>query len=437
MAFSPGGVEIPYESGSYSIQVKLTRDAILNDAETLYEAAFQYDDVFVKADILHKGKNGWELYEVKSSTALKDIYGPDVSLQYYVLNGSGISVARACLAHINNGYVRYGDIDPSRFFTIVDMTDAVRQLQTAVRGEVAAQKEMLKGDVPTTDIGPWCSDPYDCDFTGHCWQHIPEVSVFSLRGNRKLRFALYDRGIIRLDDVMPEELPPPQRQQVEAMRGQEVYVNRDEIRAFLDSLRYPLYFLDFETFADAVPRFDGIRPFQNVPYQYSLHVMDNSFAPLRHFEYLALPGIDPRRELTDKLMNEIPENACVLAYVAGFEKGMLQNLAAWTPGYMNKIEQIAGNIIDLAYPFQKRFLYHWKFNGSYSIKSVLPALVPDVGYEGMEIRDGEMAGIAYARMCRTRDEAEIAKIRKALLDYCRLDTYAMVKLFEVLKNHLR
>jgi hypothetical protein len=433
----PGGIEIPFEAGSYAQQVKLTQEAIEKGVETIYEASFSYDGVFVKVDILHKGKSGWELYEVKSSTGFKDIYQPDISVQYYVVNGPGIPVTRVSLIHINNQYVRQGDIDPFELFTIVDMTDQVEASQSAIREEIKRQKEMLAGEVPSIDIGPWCSDPFDCDFTGHCWQHIPEMSVFSLRGNRALTFELYNRGIVNLDNVEPDKLPAAQRQQVEAIREKTIYSREDEIRDFLDSLWYPLYFLDFETFADSVPRFDGIRPYQNVPFQYSLHYLEDASAPLGHYEYLAQPGTDSRRELTEKLISQIPDNACVLAYVASFEKGVLQDLARWLPEYADKIERITSNLIDLAYPFQKRLLYHWQFNGSYSIKSVLPALVPELGYDGMEIRNGEMAGIAYARMQKSSDQEEIEQIRTALLDYCRLDTFAMVKLLEALKNFLR
>lgn len=430
----PGGIEIPFEAGNYDMQVRLTRDAIAQGAETLYEASFSYDGIFVKADILHNGKSGWELYEVKSSTGFKDIYQPDISVQSYVVNGAGIPVTRAFLVHINNQYVRQGDIDPFELFTIVDMTHSAVENQPTIREEIQKQKEMLTGDVPPIDIGHWCSDPYDCDFTGHCWQHIPEMSVFSLRGNSVLTFDLYNRGIVSLDDVVPSELPAAQRQQVEAIREKTIYHRKDEIRDFLDSLWYPLYFLDFETFADAMPRFDGIRPYQNVPYQYSLHYLEDASAPLQHHEYLAQPGIDQRKELTAKLVSQIPDNACVLAYVASFEKGILVDLALWSPEHTDKIERITSNLVDLAYPFQRRLLYHWQFNGSYSIKSVLPALVPELGYDNMEIRDGEMAGLAYAKMQKSGDPEEIEQIRKALLDYCRLDTFAMVKLLEALRT---
>jgi hypothetical protein len=299
----PGGIEIPFEAGNYDMQVRLTQDAIAQGAETIYEASFNYDGIFVKADILHKGQSGWELYEVKSSTGFKDIYQPDISVQYYVVNGAGIALNKAFLVHINNQYVRRGDIDPFELFTIVDMTDSVEASQFSVKEEIGKQKEMLMGELPAIDIGPWCSNPYDCDFKGHCWQHIPQMSVFSLRGNRVLQYSLYSQGIVSLDDVVPSELPVAQRQQVEALCERTISVQKDAIRDFLDSLWYPLYFLDFETFADAIPRFDGIRPYQNVPYQYSLHYLEDESAPLGHHEYLARPGIDPRKELTEMLMS--------------------------------------------------------------------------------------------------------------------------------------
>jgi hypothetical protein len=149
----PGGIEIPFEAGSYAQQVRLTQDAITNGAETIYEASFNYDGIFVKVDILHKGKGGWELYEVKSSTGFKDIYHPDISVQYYAVNGAGIHVTRAYLIYINNQYVRRGEIDPFELFTIFDMTDSVEASQISVKEEIARQKEMLVGNVPSIDIG--------------------------------------------------------------------------------------------------------------------------------------------------------------------------------------------------------------------------------------------------------------------------------------------
>jgi hypothetical protein len=430
----PGGLTIPYDPDSYERQVELTREAIEKGITTLYEASFQFENVFVKVDILHKEKDGWALYEVKSATSVKDVYIPDAAVQYYVVKGTGLPVSRVFLVHINNQYVREGDIEVEKLFAINDVTLEVRQIQDTIEGELDTQKTMLRGDIPHIDIGLYCSDPYDCDFIGHCWEHIPEGSVFSIRGSKALPFTLYNRGIIHLKDVPIHMLSTNQRLQVEAALEKKVLISKEAIEDFLGSLWYPLYFLDFETMNAAIPPFDGTRPYQQVPYQYSLHVLEREGAPLKHHEYLAPPGVDPRKELAAKLLVEIPDDACVLAYVAGFEKGILKDLAGYLPEFEGKIGRIIGNMADLALPFQKRYLYHWRFDGSYSLKAVLPTLMPDLTYDNMEIRNGDMAMQAYTRMQVSHDPAEIERIRKALLAYCSLDTLAMVKIVEKLRK---
>jgi hypothetical protein len=430
----PGGLNIPYDPDNYEKQVELTREAIEKGITTLYEAAFQFDNVFVKVDILHKGKDGWNLYEVKSSTSMKDVYTPDAAVQYYVVKGSGLPISRVLLVHINNQYVREGDIEVDKLFTINDVTCEVQQMQNTIEGELDTQKTMLRGDIPRIDIGPYCHNPYDCDFMGHCWKHIPDGSVFSIKGSKAFPFTLYNRGIIHLKDVPVHMLSANQRLQIEATLEKKIVISKESIKDFLDTLWYPLYFLDFETFSTPVPLFDGTRPYQQIPYQYSLHVLENEGSTLKHHEYLAPPGVDPRKELAVKLLSEIPDDACVIAYVAGFEKGILKNLAEYFPEFKTKINRITENMADLALPFRERNLYHWQFNGSYSLKAVLPALIPDLTYDNMEIHNGGMAMQAYTEMQVSHDQTEIERIRKALLEYCKLDTLAMVRIVEKLKE---
>ena len=430
----PGGITIPYDPDNYDRQVALTKEAIAKGTTTLYEAAFQFDGVFVKVDILRKGKDGWDIYEVKSSTSIKDIYIPDAAVQYYVVKGSGLPVSRAFLVHINNQYVREGEIEVDKLFTINDVTLEVQQMQDTVAGELDTQKTMLRGDIPQIDIGPYCHEPYDCDFIGHCWSHIPEDSVFTIRGSKPLPFTLYNRGIILLKDVPVHMLSASQKLQVEALLEKKVIIAKEAVRDFLDALWYPLYFLDFETFGTPIPLFDGTRPYQQIPYQYSLHYLEHEDADLKHHEYLAEPKIDPREELIKKLANEIPHNACILAYNAGFEAGILKGLSEWLPRYREEIDTILNNLRDLSIPFRKKDIYHWQFRGSYSLKSVLPALVPDLSYQDMEIQDGDMAMQAYFRMQESDDPVETERLRNALLEYCRLDTLGMVRIVQIMRN---
>jgi len=297
---------------------------------------------------------------------------------------------------------------------------------------------MLKGNMPEIDIGKYCSDPYVCNFKGYCWEHIPKDSIFDLRGKGIDKFELYKQGIVNLRDVRKDLLSRDQRIQLEGALEKKSILNKDRVRKFLDSLWYPLYFLDFETtFMNPIPMFDGTRPYQEVPFQYSLHYLENENSELKHNEYLAPFGVDPRKELVERLLNEIPNDACVLVYNKNFEAKILKGLKGWFPEYTEQISNILNNLRDLMNPFGKKDIYYWQFNGSYSIKNVLPVLVPELSYAGMEISDGEMAANAYFQMQASKDSAEIERIRKALLEYCKLDSLAMVRIVEKLKELLR
>ena len=428
----PGGVAIPFGKGTLSKQLSLTKSEIEKGTNTLYEAAFVHDNVFVKVDILHKGKMGWELYEVKSSTGEKDVYLDDVAIQYYVLKGAGLPVSKAFLVHINNKYVRKGKIDVKKLFEIIDCTKRVKNKQDSVKKELAKQKKMLEGDIPEIDIGKYCSAPYNCDFQGHCWQHIPENSIFDLRGHGVNKFDLYKQGIVHLKDVPADSLNRNQGIQANATLKKKNVIDKDKIKKFIESLWYPLYFLDFETFDCAIPPYDNLRPYQKVPFQYSLDYLEKKGGKIGHYEYLAPPNTDPREEIITRLIKEIPQDACVLAYNMSFEKGVLKQLAEWFPKYKGKIDRIISNIRDLAAPFRSKDYYHYKMNGSFSMKIVLPILVPELSYDDMDICEGGMASEAYLKMCQSPDSTENEQIRKALLEYCGLDTLGMVRILEKL-----
>ncbi|HME45216.1 MAG TPA: DUF2779 domain-containing protein [Syntrophorhabdales bacterium] len=433
----PGGVEVPYEGLSLQEQLDMTAAEIQKGTQTIYEAAFSYDNVFMKADILHKGKGGWELYEVKQSTEVKEVYVHDVALQYHVLEGSGLPVSKAFIVHINNQYVRRGAIKVDKLFALEDLSGRVKDKQVFVAEELGRMRNMLTRALPVIDIGAWCDDPYECDFKGHCWQHIPEDSVFTLKGKGADQFDLYRQGIIRLEQVPLHLLNAAQRMQVEFFLQKKESVNKEAVREFLDTLWYPLYFLDFETFMSPIPPFDGTRPYQQIPYQFSIHFLEHEGAELQHYEFLAAPNVDPREELTRRLVAEIPDDACVVAYNSSFEARILKELAEWLPKYASTIEKIVSNMRDLMAPFRRRDVYHWRMKGSYSQKEVLPALVPDLSYEGMEVADGGMAMQAYFTMCGAKDPSEVNRIRSSLLEYCKLDTLGMVRLLEKLREFVQ
>jgi hypothetical protein len=222
-----------------------------------------------------------------------------------------------------------------------------------------------------------------------------------------------------------------QRQQVEATVKMKNTIDKKKIGEFFQTLSYPLYFLDFETFMSAIPLYDDVNPYQKLPFQYSLHYQKKKGGKLYHTEFLAEPGIDPRKPLLEQLMDDIPEDVCILTYNMSFEKGVLTELAARYPKHKQIIDKWTKNIQDLMVPFRQRYVYYWKFKGSYSIKNVLPVLVPKLSYNELEIADGGAAMDAYHQMCAAEDKPEaLAQIRDNLLAYCKLDTLAMVRILD-------
>jgi hypothetical protein len=429
----PGGTEVPYEGLSFPDQLTRTRQLIDSGAEVIYEASFSFSAIFVKVDILVRDGEAWQIHEVKMGTGVKDVNLDDVAVQHYVLNGCGLTVSRCFLVHIDNSYVRQGALEIDKLFASEDISLRVLARLQSMPEIVAELRATLRGGhEPAIDIGPYCTDPYECDFIPYCWRHIPEDSIFDLRGNGVNKFDLYRRGIIRLAEVPLDELNPAQRQQAEATLNRQDAINPLQIQAFLDTLWYPLCHLDFETFNTPIPKFDDTRPYQQVPFQFSLHIQQQAGSEARHFEYLAPPGVDPRRELLEQLLAAIPAEACVLTYNQAFEKGILRDLAGLFPDLAEAIEVRLANVRDLMVPFRRRDLYRWQMRGSYSIKEVLPAMVPELSYARLAIADGMAAMQAYHEMCALDDPAALARLRRAMLEYCRLDTLAMVRILEEL-----
>lgn len=436
----PNGVEVPYEGMKVSQQLAMTEKEISKGTTTIYEAAFKYAGIFAKVDILHSGPDGWELYEVKGSTGVKEVYLNDIAVQYFIAVGAGLKISKANIVYINNTYTRNGDIDVHGIFYIEDVTDIIHEKQDYIAGEIKRQQEMLATSMPSIDIGPHCFDTYECSFHGHCWQHIPSPSVFDFADIGKPdAFALYRQRIVKMQDVPTEDLGWRQLLQCDGVIHKKNHFDQAAVTQFLEALWYPLAFLDFETTClTAVPLFDGTKPYQAVPFQYSLHVQkDDEPAAVEHYEFLADGDSDPRRPFIESLLSSVPQGACVITYNKSFEQRILRDLAASCPEYADRIAAVIEGMVDLMAPFRAKHVYHWQFNGSYSIKSVLPALVPGLSYEDLEIKDGGLAADNWLRMRSGVSREEEMKIRADLLAYCKLDTWAMVEILKWLKDMVK
>jgi len=430
----PGGKLIAFDRSQFAEKIKETQAAIEAGVKTIYEATFSYDDILVMVDILRKGRQSWEIYEVKSSNSLKEEYLPDAAIQYYVLTGAGIEVSRIALVHLNGKYIRQGDIDVKDLFVIEDITGNVRDSQTFVKEQIKKQRIMLDGGTPNISIGPQCESPYPCDFSEYCWKHIPDDSVFDLRERGVDKYKLYRQGIIMQKDIPLDILNNKQRFQVESTLKRQDTVDKTNLAEFLRQLTYPVCYLDFETFMMPIPPFDGTSPWQQIPFQFALYLQPGEGTKLEYYEFLGTPSLDPQKVLLESLLKTVPTGACMVAYNAAFEIRILKALALSFPKHVARINNIIEHFVDLMEPFKKRYIYYWQVKGSYSLKEVLPALVPKMSYVGMDISDGNMASHAYLEMGKIEDGEGRRRIRTALLEYCKQDTLGMVELVNKIKT---
>ena len=433
-------VEVPF--GELGEMISRTTEMINENTPIIAEASFSFNGLFCSVDILkNHGNRRVELVEVKSSTKVSDIYLHDVAYQYYVLTKLGYEVETASLAHINSGYVRHGDLDLQQLFTVEDLTGIVREMQPEVAKRIEYLEEFMKNkDEPDMGIGEQCFGPYFCGFFGYCGRDLPTPNIFDVGGIQlRTKLACYNKGITSFADIESKKaIKLDKMMQVEhELHDLPPEIDTKAIRAFLGRLTYPLYFLDFESFQPAVPLYDDSHPYEQIVFQYSLHYITAAGGELKHKEYLAQPGEDPRRGVAEALCRDIPRDVCTLAYNMGFEKGRIKGLAELYPDLADHLMNIHDHIVDLMVPFQKRQYYCRAMQGSYSIKYVLPALFPDdpeLDYHNLDgVHNGTEASAAFEKMGEMEpDERE--ECRENLLKYCGLDTLAMVRVWEKLQE---
>ena len=518
------------EDGSLDLQkmIELTKQYMDEGVENICEASFICEGGYCAVDILRKTAGGWAIYEVKSTSfhepneqqeqsqtclgsaesrerstegqfngqeAKLEKYAPDIAYQRWVLEQCGVNVTGTYLVCLNSDYVRHGELDIQQLFVVNDMKNFVENEYLKVAPRVAQAMKIINSELePDMELSECCMKPYGCAFWEYCKrQHgVPSPSVFDVYGGKgkggftfKKKLDYYHQGLISFEDLRSTDIGPIQNMQIEAALTNKEYINTEGIRKFLNKLSYPLYFLDFETMQDAVPRYDEAKVYAQITFQYSLHIKERESVStfvdtgklkytktanyITHREFLApSDGSDPRRALAEQLCKDIPKDVCTLAYNKMFECGRIRELAALYPDLSDHLLNIADNIKDLIDPFRAGDYYVPAMGGSFSIKSVLPALFPNdpeldyhnldkrcqnggdamnifprlqqleqsLPHQGIQTQDGMlvMADSLMPLSEQIRIREEIAASRQALLDYCKLDTWAMVKVWEKLKE---
>jgi predicted RecB family nuclease len=435
----PGGVEIVQDHFHLDEAEAATRTAMKNaKCPAVYEAALSHDDIRIRVDILARsGRGAWDLIEVKSSGSVKEEHLPDLAVQLLVAEGAGVPISRAGILHINKTYVwPGGPYDLEALFHFEDLTSAARALRDSLRHEIDEMRAPLWSlEPPDVPIGSQCDTPYRCPFYPTCHSEpVSDHPIASLpRLTARLRRAFEEAGIEDIREI-PEEfegLSDLQRRVRACVLAQAHYVSPD-LGEKLAAARFPIHFLDFETCNPALPLIPGTRPFQQTPFQWSDHVLEKGGA-LHHREYLHVDRTDPRRALAESLLEALGEEGTIVVY-SDFEERMIRELAEAIPEISERLARLQPRILDLHKVIHTHY-YHPGFNGSFSIKQVLPVVVPELSYDGLEIREGSQAALAFIDMTdpgQPRERRE--RLRDGLLRYCRRDTEAMVRLYQTLRE---
>lgn len=432
----PGGILIEYDRGLRKA-AKTTHKYLTDLFDIiLYEATLQAQNVRIRADLLAKSKNSIHVVEVKSSTGIKELYLTDCAIQYSVMDKAGFTPDKISLAHINNQFVYQGDGNYNGLFEIVNLTDEVSERAAQVPDWIEQANETIAGKLPDIKVGDHCTKPYVCPFIENCWKDIPvtEYPISNFPGLKKNKCTeLMNAGYEDIRDI-PDGLLDNEllQNRLDACRtGAQIIPG--ELRSKLEQLPYPRYYLDFETIGFAVPKWSETRPYEQLPFQWSCHIEDKDRA-VEHTEFLDTSGNPPMYSFSEALIDTLGDSGPVIVY-STFEKTILRNLQDRYPELREKLQRIIDRLFDLYKPVRKHY-FHRDLQGSYSIKSVLPTIVPELSYSDLDdVQDGMMAQQAYLEIINEKTIPERKQfLTDSLLKYCKMDTFAMLRLIQNLSK---
>jgi hypothetical protein len=443
----PGGVLVESRQEQ---AVTDTKGLINEGKKVIFQATFEADGLYVMVDMLEWDENNqyWIINEAKGSTCDKEgesknkkLHLYDAGFQYIVLKLAGYKVGRVNLLELNKEYAKKGEINPVQLITKTDITEKVHELEPEINENIAGMRILMDQD----------SEPQPCDCiyksrANHCpafsylYPDMPKYSIhdIALIGNSPKRLeGMVEGGYLSIYDVPEDfELSKNQRIHVDVTQTEITTNKSTEIKNLLDELEYPFYYLDYETYPTAVPIYDGCRPYMQIPFQYSLHIQREPGGEYEHIEFLAEDGsTNPMKALTESLKEVIGDKGSIIVWNKKFEKKCNENIGEVFPEYAEEMQKINERLFDLMDIFQKNLYVHKDFKGKYSIKKVLPVLDPELSYKELNISDGSMAMNSWKKLVfETESESEKEQIKKDMLEYCKMDTWAMVRIYEFLKK---
>jgi hypothetical protein len=434
----PRGKEI---GGFGAKAAQKTKLAIESGQEVLFQPTFRTDDITCRSDILVKNGDAWDIYEVKSSTRVKEEFLIDVAFQKICIEDAGFTVGDLYIVYVDNDYVKEGEVDPEGFFATRKVTKKASAHIPEIRKRIPKALEVL--DWPDS-IGSKhlesCRDPYDCEYLPCYIEEFEDEKVYAIAeglSDEQIR-AFLERGLLVPEQVPPEALG--RIGEVELPGEAEVVKNIDKpgLADKLDELEYPLYFLDYETYNPAIPWYDGYHPYANMVFQYSLHIQREPDADIEHVEYLAMDDEDPAPEVVASMAKHMGNTGSVIVWYAPFEGSRNKEMATRAPEYADFLHDINDRIFDLMHVVKNGYYVDSRFGGSASLKKVLPVMAPELSYDDLEIQEGGEASASWRKLIRgDLTDTERKELQEAMLKYCERDTYAMVVLLEKFREVLQ
>ncbi len=423
-----------------------TQGLLKEGQKAIFQATFEAENLYAMIDILtwDEANQSWIINEVKGTTSKdkkNDEHLHDAAFQYILMKMAGYNVGRVNLIELNKEFRKQGEINVRDLLRITDITDKMKELEEEINPMIADMKRILENDrepLPCECI--YKSRGNHCPAFKHLHPQIPSYSVHDIVRiglSKKSLEGLIEEGYYSIEEVPKDfKLSPSQRNHVDVTQTQIPIIVTTKIAEMLNELTYPLYFLDYETYPTAVPIYDGCAPFQQVPFQYSIHVLKEPNGELEHYEFLHTDEAShPTKALAEAILKVIGKEGSIIVWNKKFEGKCHEDLAILLPQYADIFYGYNQRLFDLMDIFQKNYYVHHDFRGGYSIKDVLPVLVPEMSYKSLNIRDGSMAMNSWKKMMlETEDQQEKNQIKHDLLKYCELDTLAMVKIFEVLRK---
>jgi CRISPR/Cas system-associated exonuclease Cas4 (RecB family) len=423
------GVLIENDYWDYDGAHEATQASIKSGAKLIFEGSFMFEDYFSRADILKKTKSDWHLVEVKKSTQVKDYHIQDAAVQAFIIESSGTKLKTISIRHINNQCI-FPDLED--LFSTADVTDQVRSIQKDISKQIKNLKAITSSaKEPKVKIGPHCANPFDCSFKDHCWQDVPEKSVFDLPSVfAKKKWALFESGSVKIADLDPAAFKGVARRAIEVTKKKKPFIDSKAIGLEISKWNWPLYFFDFETIGPAIPRYEDTAPYNQIPFQFSCHVWKSETSDkLEHFEYLHQKPTDPRADLIGAMLDGLGTKGSIVSYNKSFEISVIKKLAEFDSKNRTKLLALTDRFVD-PLPIFKESVYHPEFLGSFSIKSVAPALLGQkLSYKHLAVGDGSTAQAWAEQILKGKIKGkDLEKIADDLLKYCRQDTMAMVEL---------